>query len=350
MDSRIYCSKKTWPEALALEQFNRVLALPGLAGGRMFPDIHPGRGVPVGAAFQFTGYIYPALIGNDIGCGMSLFLLDTPVRKLKPDKLVRRLGDAPEAVIKAAVDAPDDPMLGTIGHGNHFIEVLAVEKVLDPDCPVKRDSALLLVHCGSRGYGEALWRETAGKHGDQGIPADSEDAKAYLREHQRLIEWADNNRHRVADAVARMLSCTAAEVVSSVHNCIVQTDGGYLHRKGASAVASGDFTVVAGTRGTHSYLVRALPGVKDSLCTISHGAGRKWDRASSKARVREKHRDIQTLVKTPLGTTVVCPNKDLLYEEAPEAYKDIEAVIRDLQEFRLAEPVAVLTPVLNIKP
>ena len=99
MESHIYCSESTWLEGPAVEQFNRVLSLPGIQCGAAFPDLPPGRGVPVGAAFLSHGIIYPALIGNDIGCGMTLVSLQTPSRKLKIDKLLRRLGETPGEVL-----------------------------------------------------------------------------------------------------------------------------------------------------------------------------------------------------------------------------------------------------------
>ena len=68
------------------------------------------------------------------------------------------------------------------------------------------------------------------------------------------------------------------------------------------------------------------------------------------ARIREKHNDMQSLLQTSLGTKVICPDKELLYAEAPEAYKNIEDIIKDLQFFGLAEPVACLRPIINIKP
>ena len=365
MNSPIYCNPKTWLEGPAVEQFRRVLALPGILRGAAFPDLHPGRGVPVGAAFLAQDIIYPALIGNDIGCGMTLATTRTPARKLKIDKLLRRLGNSPEEIIQSTAReclseepaAPEDPldMRGTLGHGNHFAEILAVENVLDTEAwntiDAKQDEALLLVHAGSRAYGEKLWRDIAAKHGDDGIAPDSPDGAAYLAEHARLVEWASNNRRLVARALARLLAYDCDELLNATHNSITPVpDNCFLHRKGASAVTPGRLAVVAGTRGSFSYLVMPIGNPADYLFTIAHGAGRKWNRQSTRERVRAKHADAQSLLQTKLGTRVVCPSKELLYEEAPEAYKDVEAVIADLQDFGLARPVARLRPLVNIKP
>ena len=364
-ESMIYCGQKTWLEGNAVEQFNRVLSFEGIVRGAAFPDLHPGRGVPIGAAFLSRELIYPALIGNDIGCGMTLFDTGIPARKLKVDKLMRKLGDAPEAVIQQLAQeclpemdsAVEDTlgMLGTLGHGNHFAEVLSVEKVLEAEAweklSIHKENALLLIHSGSRAYGEALWREFAAKHGDDGVTATSEDGAAYMERHAQLIQWASFNRRLVARAFARLLGCELREILNATHNSITPYgDDMFIHRKGASAVRAGKPVVVAGSRGSFSYLVAPTGDLEAHLFSLAHGAGRKWNRQSTAARVREKHSDMQSLLQTKLGTKVICPDKELLYEEAPEAYKDIEEIIADLAAFELAKPLARLKPVVNIKP
>ena len=364
-NSHIFCGRKTWLEGPAVEQFKRVMSFPGILQGAAFPDLHPGRGVPVGAAFLSEGIIYPALIGNDIGCGMTLFATGAAEHKFKKDKLLRRLGSEPEKILQntalenlSAMDgSADDPenMLGTLGHGNHFAEFLAVEKIVDAErCAalnIKKHDILLLVHSGSRCYGEMLWRSVAAVHGDQGLPSDSPDGRDYLERHARLIEWATFNRRLVGKALGRMAAYELTEILNATHNSITPCGGGqFIHRKGASAVEAGKPVVVAGSRGTFSYLVSPLGNGVDNIHSLAHGAGRKWNRQSTRDRVRAKHDDMQSLLKTKLGTEVICPDKALLYEEAPEAYKDIESVIADLQAFQLASVMAELRPVINIKP
>ena len=363
--SHIYCSQKTWLEGPAVEQFNRVLGFEGILKGVAFPDLHPGRGVPIGAAFLSENVIYPALIGNDIGCGMTLFDTGISARKLKVDKLLRKLGNEPESIIQQLAlgclsemeGTVEDSlgMLGTLGHGNHFAEILELETVLDAEAcgglSVPKGNALLLIHSGSRAYGEALWREFAAKHGEDGVSVASEDGAAYLAAHARLIDWASFNRRLVAHAFARLMGNELRELLNATHNSITPVgEEHYIHRKGASALEEGMPVVVAGSRGTHSYLVMPAGNLEEHLYSLAHGAGRKWNRQSTKARVREKHDDVSSLLQTKLGTKVLCPNKDLLYEEAPEAYKDIEDIIGDLKLFNLAGPVARLKPIVNIKP
>ena len=367
MDNRshIYCGKKTWLEGPAIEQFNRVMDLPGILRGAAFPDLHPGRGVPVGAAFLSQELIYPVLIGNDIGCGMTLFATGVSLHKFKKDKLLRRLGSAPEENLQNAARnilaetgesaADPDSMLGTLGHGNHFAEFLSVEKIEDTEnCEklgIRKNDVLLLIHSGSRAYGEAVWRDFAAKHGDKGIEAESKDGAAYLTRHAELIDWASFNRRLIARALAGMATCGLTELLNATHNSILPVgEGKFIHRKGASAVESGKPVIVAGSRGTYTYLVSPLGDGEENIHSLAHGAGRKWNRQSTRDRVRAKHDDMKSLLKTKLGTDVVCPDKTLLYEEAPEAYKDISVVISDLKEFKLASVLAELRPVVNIKP
>ena len=363
--AHIYCGKKTWLEGPAIEQFKRVMNLPGILQGAAFPDLHPGRGVPVGAAFLTQDLIYPALIGNDIGCGMTLFATGLALHKFKKDKLLRRLGSAPEEnlqnvarnILAETGDSVSDPdsMLGTLGHGNHFAEFLSVEKIEDAEnCEklgIRKNDVLLLIHSGSRSYGEALWRDFAAKHGDKGVEAEGGDGAAYLSRHAELIEWASFNRRLIARALARMAACELTELLNATHNSILPVgEGKFIHRKGASAVESGKPVIVAGSRGTYTYLVSPLGDGEENIHSLAHGAGRKWNRQSTRDRVRAKHDDMKSLLKTKLGTDVVCPDKTLLYEEAPEAYKDISVVISDLKEFKLASVLAELRPVINIKP
>ena len=363
--AHIFCGRKTWLEGPAVEQFDRVMNLPGILRGAAFPDLHPGRGVPVGAAFLAQDLIYPALLGNDIGCGMTLFATGVSEHKFKKDKLLRRLGSDPETVLADAArelaDAAEAPggdpenMLGTLGHGNHFAEFLAAEKIEDAEvCEklgIRKGDVLLLIHSGSRAYGEALWRDFAAKHGDKGVEAESGDGAAYLARHAELIEWASFNRRLIARALARMAACELTELLNATHNSILPVgEGKFIHRKGASAVESGKPVIVAGSRGTYTYLVSPLGDGEENIHSLAHGAGRKWNRQSTRDRVRAKHDDMKSLLKTKLGTDVICPDKTLLYEEAPEAYKDISVVISDLKEFKLASVLAELRPVVNIKP
>ena len=126
-----------------------------------FPDLHPGRHGPVGAAF-LADRIWPQLVGPDIGCDMALWRLDLPRRRLKIDKAARRLrvledGADPDRAAEVGLAGTSGEGLGTIGGGNHFCKVQGVEQVLDPEAAARiglaEGDVCLLIHSGSRGGG-----------------------------------------------------------------------------------------------------------------------------------------------------------------------------------------------------
>ena len=363
-NARIYCSSKTWLEGDAVEQFRRVMNFEGILQGAAYPDLHPGRGIPVGAAFTSTDLIYPVLIGSDIGCGMTLSAADIPLRKWKSKRLIRFLGDTPEEhlqrsakeVLASMDNIPEDPldMFGTVGHGNHFAEILTPASIEEPEIwksiiPAEAQ-IFLLIHSGSRYYGEQLWRKYASIHGDNGVKADSDAGKHYRTRHDELVKWAEFNRKLITKAFGKILSCDFYCIMNSVHNCISRIDDQlWLHRKGASEACSGKPFIIAGSRGTYSYAVLPQGNPREYLWSLAHGSGRKWTRGSTRARMKDKY-EMKDLLKTGIGSQVICPDKDLLYEEAPEAYKNVEHVISDLQQAGLIRVIARLKPLLNCKP
>jgi release factor H-coupled RctB family protein len=121
----------------------------------------------------------------------------------------------------------------------------------------------------------------------------------------------------------------------------------WLHRKGA-APAHGRLAIIPGSRGTLSYLVQPLVSNESHAWSLAHGAGRKWSRSESRQRIRERFR-VSELVQTALGGRVICEQRELLYEEAPEAYKNIDRVVQDLVSVGLVSVIATLRPVLTYK-
>jgi release factor H-coupled RctB family protein len=340
------------------------MKLEGILKGAAFPDLHPGRGIPVGAAFLSENIIYPALIGNDIGCGMTLSAADIPRKKLKLDRLIRFFGDEPKeqlqktaaGLIASMENPPEDPlkMLGTLGHGNHFAEILTIDQVEDlkewemiaPGTP----QIFLLIHSGSRYYGEQLWARIAAKHGSAGIAADSDDGKSYLTRHDQLLHWAEFNRYLITKAFGNIISCKFQCVANTIHNSITKTCANkWIHRKGASEAMPEKPLVIAGSRGSCSYVVKPAGIPEEYLFSLAHGSGRKWTCSSTRTRMQEKY-SVKELLKTRIGSHVLCPDKELLFEEAPEAYKKVEHVIADLQQAGLIHVIARLKPLFNCKP
>lgn len=360
----IVASPKTWIEGEAVQQLRATAKLPGMIAAVGMPDLHPGKGSPIGAAFVSARRIYPHLVGNDIGCGMALWSTDLLRRKAKLDRWVDRLGDldgpwdgdtAAALAERGLAPTDHDASLGTIGGGNHFAELQQVEAVHDEAAwsalGLSAERLLLLVHSGSRGLGEAILRAHVDRFAAAGVADDSDAAGEYLRAHDGAVEWARVNRSLIARRFADALGAELTQALDVCHNCVVPSPDGkpgcWLHRKGAAPSNEGP-VVIPGSRGTLSYVVLPDPARADAGFSLAHGAGRKWKRSDVKARLQGRYKPAD-LARTELGGRVICEDRDLLYEEAPEAYKKIDAVVGDLVDAGLARVVATLRPVLTYK-
>jgi release factor H-coupled RctB family protein len=202
---------------------------------------------------------------------------------------------------------------------------------------------VLIVHSGSRGFGERILRAHTERHGAGPAP----DPAAYLAMHDDAVRWGSLNRRLMAARVAHALGAVPREpIVDMCHNLVEVRDGGYLHRKGA-APGNGRDVLIAGTRGTCSYLVAGHAGPLANH-SVAHGAGRKMSRADALRRGRVKH-TVEELRRTAVGSIVVCGDRQLLFEEAPTAYKRIEQVIADLVAHDLATSIATTVPLVTYK-
>jgi len=350
-----------------VQQLERTAQLPGMLRAVGMPDLHPGQGSPIGAAFLSEGVVYPALVGNDIGCGMGLWTLDLLARKTQLDKWEKRLrgleqpwgGDVTEwlAAHDAAPSGFEDA-LGTIGGGNHFAELQRVERVLDESelarLNLDASTALLLVHSGSRGLGESVLQNHRAAYGQAGVDADGDGGQTYLRAHDRAVRWAIANRALIAHRVGVLIGALGTRMLDACHNHVEarQLDGRrcWLHRKGATSATVGP-VVIPGSRGARSYLVvPVFPADRPDrgLLSLAHGAGRKFSRSEMKGRLRERL-TLDQLTRTALGSRVICDDRDLLYEEAPQAYKNVDVVVQDLVDAGLARVAAALRPLLTYK-
>lgn len=353
----------TWIEGKAIQQLETTARLPGMQRVAGMPDLHPGRGYPVGAAFFSTQRLYPALVGNDIGCGMALWCSDLPVAKLHLDKLEKRLGnlDTPldedwaEAI--AAFNLPasgHERALGTIGGGNHFAELQQLDQAYDTDAlnrlGIDGKHLLLLVHSGSRGLGEAILREQVDQFGHAGLEVGTPACAHYLERHDDALRFAEANRQLIARRMLERLRANSEPLLDINHNLVsaARIDGvdGWLHRKGATPSDQGTL-VIPGSRGDYSYLVEPLADPR-SLNSLAHGAGRKWMRSECKERLAKRY-SVEQLSRTALGSRVICADRGLIYEEAPEAYKAIDSVIGALRDAGLLRVLARLKPVLTYK-
>lgn len=361
---RLIASPGAWIEGEAVRQLYATANLEGMTAGVGFPDLHPGKGAPTGAVFVSEGIIYPHIIGSDIGCGMAFWQTDLLRRKAKLDRWAGLRfdlehpweGNLKDWLLEKELPSTEfDEAMGTIGGGNHFAELQAVERVADPTgfkrLGLEREALMVLVHSGSRGYGESiLWRHAA-QHGASGVAPESEAGRAYLAEHDAAAQWAKANRELIGRRFVEVLGAEANQLWDGWHNgmAVRQTSEGevWLHRKGAVNVES-PFVVIPGSRGALSYLVRPTGDGQRHAWSLAHGAGRKWSRSETRQRARERYR-VAELAQTPLGGRVICEQRDLLYEEAPMAYKPIESVIEALEEAGLIHVIATLRPLLTYK-
>lgn len=379
---RLFASPQSWIEGEAVRQLYATAKLDGVRLAVGFPDLHPGKGSPVGAAFVTEGVIYPHLIGGDIGCGMALFQTDLVRRDAKLDrwaKLEFNLEHPWDQFVGDFLAEQDlestefDAALGTIGGGNHFAEVQTVEQVLDVAAFKKlglgRQQLVVLVHSGSRGLGETILRAHVDQHFGAGVDVDSYAAEEYFRGHDFTVRWAKANRELIARRFVATLGAEAECLWDGCHNSITRVENpspvltdtrspldgerdgvrglAWLHRKGAVA-ANSEFVVIPGSRGSLSYLVKPTSDAESHAWSLAHGAGRKWTRSDARLRMRERF-SVSELAQTSLGGRVVCEKRDLLYEEAPAAYKNIEAVVTDLVAAGLVSVIATLRPLLTYK-
>ncbi len=359
---RLFASPNSWIEGSAVTQLEKTASLPGMRLAAGLPDLHPGKVAPIGGAFVSDGWIYPTLVGNDIGCGIALYRTGLDGRKPKREAWANKLrhldrpwsGDAARFLADRGIAKTGfEDALGTIGGGNHFAELQAVEAIVDAarceELGITPDSAYLCVHSGSRGLGEAILRMHTDRYGAAGLPTGSWDH--YLMRHDDAIRWAEANRELIADRIFEQLDTRGTRITSICHNWVerreVEGRDSWIHRKGAAPSTQGP-VLVPGSRGAFSYLMMPLPGAARAAYSLAHGAGRKWSRTECRGKLEGRF-TVKDLQRTQLGSHVICEDRELLYEEAPQAYKNITSVIEDLIRHGLAQPIAILRPLVTYK-
>lgn len=363
----VIANDETWIESSAVQQLEKTAQLKGIIQAIGMPDLHPGRGYPIGASFLSNNTIYPALVGSDIGCGMSLWQTNLKSRKPNLDKLEKRLTglDHPldyswadllseEQALRNLTPTVFDRSLGTIGGGNHFAELQQLDDIYAKrtcdELELNKDRLMLLVHSGSRGLGERILRDHVDQFSHQGLSVDSTAFDTYLQRHNQALRFAELNRKLIALRMLEALNTDGKPMLDVNHNLVDYIDcpdvSGWIHRKGATPADRG-LVMIPGSRGDYSYLVQPKPDAK-SLYSLAHGAGRKWTRTECKGRLDKRYR-VQDLERTAFGSRVICKDKALIFEEAPEAYKRIDSVIAAMLDADLIELVARFKPVLTYK-
>lgn len=357
------------------------------------PDVHYGIGATVGSVVPTYRAIIPAAVGVDIGCGMiacktTLTAADLPdnlsaVRSaieravphgLTPRKMGRDKGswdtppneaDVAWAALKSGFDkiCAKYPVLkntnnyrhmGTLGTGNHFIEL----------CLDEHQAVWIMLHSGSRGVGNAigsLFIELAKKDAERNnvhLPDQNlayfEEGSQYFQDYCEAVEWAQNfarsNREvmmsRVIAAVRSVITKpfeTHLEAVNCHHNYVQrETHFGqqvFVTRKGAVSAKAGQLGIIPGSMGAKSYIVRGK-GNPESFESCSHGAGRKMSRTAAK-----KTFSVDDHIAATEG--VECRKDAGVIDEIPMAYKDIDAVMAAQKD--LVDVVYTLKQVVCVK-
>ena len=361
---RLFASAKSWIKEDAVRQLYAASELEGVRLAVGFSDLSPGKGSPAGAAFVSEGFLYPHLIGGDVGCGMTLFKTDLVQRDVNLDRWAelpfdlefRWEGDPRKVLAGARLKSSQfDANLGTIGAGNHFAELQRLEQVFDAggfqQLGLGKQQLVMLVHSGSRGLGESILCTHLAESEAPGLIAESVAAATFLRDHDAAVRWAKANRGLIGWRFARALGAHVECLWDGCHNSLTrcESDGEVLwvHRKGAVAIEGGPL-MIPGSCGSLSYLVKPIADGASHAWSLAHGAGRKWARSEACLRMRERFGS-RLLTQTSLGGRVVCGQRDLLYADAPEAYKDIADVVQDLAEAGLVSVIATFRPLLTYK-
>jgi len=350
---QIIASQENWIDSQSVETLKKITRYRGVERVVGLPDLSVGY-VPNGMAVLSRDRVYPHLIGGDIGCGMSLFAVDIKAKRIKVERFVKALSQL-DSLDDIELDSPHlGYHLGSIGKGNHFAELHLVNEVRDRELfeslGLGEHALYTLVHSGSRAFGQIVFDSVAGSYESSvGLDAESPKAQEYLRQHNQAILYATKSREEIAQRVLKAIKINSplTKVSDTAHNSISLQDGRWLHRKGATPTDRGA-VIIAGSRGSLSYLVMPTEDTVASNYSLAHGAGRKWERSSAEAKLRNRYSK-SDLTRTAIGSRVICHDSKLLYEEAPQVYKNIDRVIADLVEAGLATIIASFRPIVTYK-
>lgn len=365
----------------ALEQIDNLAGLPFVFHHiSIMPDCHQGFGCPIGSVVATKDVIIPNLVGVDIGCGMCA--VKTSLTDLDKETLKKIMGEIRKVVpvgfnhhkewqgtINMPTEkAPDDCNIvkaewgnanfsvGTLGGGNHFIEI---QKGSD-------GHVWIMIHSGSRNLGKQVadhynnlakelnkkWFSSVDPKIDLAfLPVNSEEGKAYIREMEYCVEFAFANRKLMMSRICNIfrnsdITTTFEPMINIAHNYVkLENHFGqnvWVHRKGATLASENTVGIIPGSQGTKSYIVKGK-GNPNSYNSCSHGAGRKMGRkdASRKLNLEEEIKKLDDQ-----GIVHGIRNVDDL-DEATGAYKNIDEVMENQKD--LVEILVELSPLGVIK-
>ena len=377
-------------EASALDQLINISRLPIIHHHvAAMPDVHTGIGATVGSVIPTKGAVIPAAVGVDIGCGMNALRLSLRAEQL-PDSL-RQVRSAIEAAIPVGFNLHKDDsvirkstitplakglnrildkhpaigkmkknlerswprQIGTLGGGNHFIEI----------CLDEHQEVWIMLHSGSRGIGNcigqyfiSLAKKDMARHLGQLPDTDLayfSEGSEHFADYVEAVHWAQDyamtNRREMMHLIMQALSTVlpsfeiTKEAINCHHNYVSkETHFGaqvYVTRKGAIRAEVGELGIIPGSMGVKSYIVRGK-GNPESFNSCSHGAGRRMSRSQAKKKFNQQDMEAQTV-------GVECRKDSGVIDEIPGAYKDIDVVMANQSD--LVEVVHTLKQVVCVK-
>lgn len=363
-------------ESTALTQLKNIGNLPWVFKHvAVMPDVHYGKGATVGSVIAMKDAVSPAAVGVDIGCGMGAVLTNLSAKDL-PDSLAKLRSDI-EAAVPVGFNAHDksktrkksvmdrfkdlfgpvkdreataDKQIGTLGGGNHFIEL----------CLDTEGRVWLVLHSGSRNIGKTLAEfhiERAKKLAHNADLPDKDlavflEGTQEMKEYWHDLDWAQQyafeNRATMKDLIMGVLlkhfpQVSELDYITCHHNYVSKEnhfgEDVCVTRKGAIYAGRDAYGIIPGSMGTKSYIVRGKGNV-DSFCSASHGAGRRLSRGAAKREFTEADLVAQT-------AGVECRKDTGVLDEIPGAYKDIDTVMENQKD--LVEIVATLKQFLCVK-
>jgi len=367
----------------AKEQIEHMAQLPfAFHHVAIMPDTHQGYGMPIGGVLATKDVIIPNAVGVDIGCGMRVMETNLTIEQIKPHlrTIIREI----RKVIPVGFEHNKEPhynsmptmgafvpgeytviekeyesaakQIGTLGGGNHFIEIQKDED----------NKIWIMIHSGSRNLGfqvanhyngiakdlNKLWHSNVPEKWELAfLPIETMEANDYLREMLYCVDFAQNNRWRMLSQITSVLinvfpNFNAEWTHDISHNYVALEHHFdkeiYIHRKGATRARLNEWGIIPGSQGTCSYIVKGLGNV-DSFCSCSHGAGRKMGRKQAK-KILNLEYEQETMEKQGILHSI--RGKDDL-DEAPGAYKDIDVVME--QQKKLVAIQTKLSPIGVIK-
>ena len=377
---------KMWidaPEEGALKQAINLANLPFAFGHIcLMPDTHEGYGMPIGGVMAANNVIVPNAVGVDIGCGMCAVKTNVYANGLERKQLIRIMEGVRELIplgfnhhkerqnesLMPQVYHLDNMVvvkrqylaalkqLGTLGGGNHFIELQR-----DPN-----GFLWMMVHSGSRNFGlqvaehynkvakklnQAYFSSVNPKADLAFLPFETDEAHAYYQEMNYCVEFALANRKLMMERIQQVVSSTLSQVaydsmINIAHNYAAwethYNTKVIVHRKGATSAKLGETGIIPGSQGTKSYIVEGL-GNPESFMSCSHGAGRVMSRTAA---IRNLDLETEKRKLDDLGILHSIRGKSDL-EEASSAYKDITQVMASQSD--LVKVLVELSPLAVIK-